>query len=508
MNTKKKCIGLLMLIGTVAAVPVLAQDGTPPPTTPVNLITFVNNTEFGATELQRGIGTGVQRACAALAGQGGFQLEGQQLDLFARCNELVQTSQRIQDGNMRARDLGLSSDELLGAIQEIAGEELLGNATMSTRVTSGQFSNIAGRLNSLRLGTANSAIGGRVAYADPIQIDSPNQARMSLNDSNVRGGAAAADVAGSRVGWFLEGNFGTGDRDQTTNEDGFEFDSTSFTLGLDYTLDRGVIGVAFGIDNYEADFDTNAVVSGGDLDVDGAAGSLFGAYNLGSWFINGIVSFGTIDNDTARRVVYSGNPNCPPAPQACPDIERTLSGSTDGDYLAGGATIGYDFAVDSWDIAASLSLAYRDIDIDGYTETDSSGGGLPLAYDDQTIESFRAILGVNFARTISRDFGVVVPQLRLEWHHEFQDQPLELVAKYAVEETLPGGAGPGVFAASQCISCFQINSGEIDTDFGLVGLGVSAVFSRRWQLYGVYEGIFGLEDITSNTFSIGLRAQF
>jgi outer membrane autotransporter protein len=48
----------------------------------------------------------------------------------------------------------------------------------------------------------------------------------------------------------------------------------------------------------------------------------------------------------------------------------------------------------------------------------------------------------------------------------------------------------------------------IDTDFALVGIGLSAVFSRRIQIYGMYDALLGLDNLTSNTFSVGMRGQF
>lgn len=481
-----------------------------------NLATYVNDPANGASALQVNAGNAVQRACGALAGQGGFSLTGEEGDLFLRCNELVQTSQFLQGNTGVTRNLGLSDSELLAAIQQISGEELLSQTTMSTRVTNGQFSNIAARLNALRLGTAVSAVG-RVAYSEPLDDDRrlPGVGSISPDRHSLRGGAASGDgdIAGSRVGWFFEGSFNTGDRDQSANEDAFDFDATSLTLGLDYLLDSGVIGVSVGIDDYEADFANNDLVSGGDVQVDGTSGSLFGAFNFGNAYVNGIFSAGSLDSDTSRRAVYDSDDACPPA-TPCPGENDTLVGSTDGEFLAGGATLGYSAVRGNWDISTTVSVAYRDIDIDGYRETDAAGGGLSLSFADQTIESLRSILGVAFTGNFSRDFGVLSPHFRVEWHHEFQDDPQALLAKYAVEEdfasVIAGAAGPGVFStsANSCISCFQINSDEIDSDFALVGLGLSAVFARRLQIYGVYDALVGIDDITSNTFSVGIRGQF
>jgi outer membrane autotransporter protein len=480
-----------------------------------NLSTYVNDPANGATVLQQNTGNAVQRACAALAGQGGFSLPGAQGDLFRRCNELVQTSQFLQGVTNVTRNLGLSDSELLGAMQQVAGEELLGQTTLSTRVPSGQFSNIAGRLNALRIGGAGAALGGRAATDGPYEQgrNSPAFASISLDKHSLRGGGAASDpdIAGSRLGWFVEGRFETGDRDQTINEDGFDFDATSFTVGLDYMLDYGVIGASIGIDNYEADFENNLVVSGGGIEVDGTSGSLFGALYRGNLYFDGIVSFGSLDTDTTRRAVYSSTNTCAP-PNTCPGEDVTLVGSTDGDYMAAGVTVGYDANHGNWDIATTMSLSYREIDIDGYTETDPAGGGLALSFDDQGIESFRSILGIAISGSFSRSFGILSPQFRAEWHHEFQDQPNALIAKYAVEETLnvSNAAGAGVFSldSARCISCFQINSDEIDSDFGLIGVGLSAVFSQRIQVYGMFETLVELDNISSNSFSVGIRGQF
>jgi uncharacterized protein YhjY with autotransporter beta-barrel domain len=506
---KLSSMAVMLAAGLVAAT---AGAQSPPP----NLSDFVNDPDNGATALQREAGVAVQRMCGALAAAGGFSLnDPQQQDLFQRCNEFVQTSSELQGNPDTTRSLGLTGGELLAAIQQVSGEELHSQSTLATRVTNGQFSNIAGRLNSLRIGGASVAGGGRVAFADPKNNDPLARVRtgdVALSGGPMRGGAAAADVEGSRLGWFLDGSYNTGDRDHSINEDGFDFDAGSVTAGLDWSFGSGVFGASAGIDSYDADFDTvldggGEVVSGGNVEVEGVTGSIFGAWYLGNFYLDGIVSFGSLDSDIARNIVYaSNNPDCAPA---CPSQARTLAGETDGDFISGGFTAGYDTSWANWDVSTTLSLNYRDIDIDGYDETDSEpNGGLALRYASQTIESRRSILAFAFSRNISRTFGVLVPHLRAEWHHEFEDDPLTLSAKYVVEDDLPNGSAPDNFTTPACISCFRFSTDEIDTDFALVGVGVSAVFAGRLQMYGAYDALLGLDNLTSNTFSLGIRGQF
>jgi uncharacterized protein YhjY with autotransporter beta-barrel domain len=481
------------------------------------LVIFVNNTP-GATMLQQHVGYAIADVCPNLGGFG--QPDGPQRDLFLRCNEMIATACELNGLTDPAtgeplpcpgRSLGLSNPEdLLAAIQQVWGEELHSNSSLTTRVTNGQFSNIAGRMNALRLGGASGAIGGRVASVAPdtdTDRGSPGYGMVSLDSrSSMTGGGAAADVAGSRIGWFLEGSFNTGDRDQTANEDGFDFDSTSFTLGLDYLFDSGVIGISAGIDTYEADFFSGLFVTGGDVEVEGTSGSIFGAWFGENFYVDGLVTIGNLDNDMSRSLVYSSTDTCVP-PDECPAQDRTLTGETDGDYVAAGATLGYEVVRGNWDITTSLSVAYRDIDIDGFDEIDTSGGGMGLRYSDQTIESLRSILGIAFTGNFSRSFGILSPHFRVEWHHEFEDDPIWLSAKYIMEDNL-GTVPPGDFTGTACLSCAMWNSDEIDTDFALVGIGLSAVFSRRIQIYGMYDALLGLDNLTSNTFSVGMRGQF
>jgi uncharacterized protein YhjY with autotransporter beta-barrel domain len=115
----------------------------------------------------------------------------------------------------------------------------------------------------------------------------------------------------------------------------------------------------------------------------------------------------------SRALVYGSTDTCA-APNECPPQDRLLTGETDGDFVSAGASFGYEVVRGNWDITTTLSVAYRDIDIDGFDEIDTTGGGMGLRYADQTIESLRSILGVAFTGNFSRDFGVLSPHFRVE----------------------------------------------------------------------------------------------
>lgn len=504
LNACKPIALFLVLVAAQCPLPSQAQND---PNNP--LVVFMQNTPGTAGWLDE-VSFGVADICPNL---GGFtQPAGPQRDLFLRCNEMIATACRFNDPTDPncGRTLGMTDpQELVAAMQQLWGEELQSNSKLSTRLTNGQFSNIAGRMNALRLGGASGAVGGRVATLAPDTDTDRNSValrRVALDSRNMHGGGAAGDVAGSRFGWFLEGSFNTGDHDQTSNEDAFDFDAITWSVGADYLFDAGVIGVAVGRDNFQADFSEALMVSGGGVEVEGTSASLFGAWFGERFYFDGLVTFGRMDNDMSRKLVYASTDSCI-APTPCPPQNRSLLGETEGDFLATGATFGYEIHRGNWGITTSLSVAYRDIGIDGFDETDSSGGGLGLRYNKQEIDSLRSILGIAFTGNFSRSFGVLSPQFRAEWHHEFEDDRVFLEAKYLVEDDL-GTVPPGDFTGTACLSCVRWGSDEVDTDFGLVGVGLSAVFARRVQAYLMYDELIGVDNLSSHSIALGLRGQF
>ncbi|HEY0683219.1 MAG TPA: autotransporter outer membrane beta-barrel domain-containing protein [Steroidobacter sp.] len=445
------------------------------------LSVFANDPLSSSSNLQKQASYAVQGMCGALGAEGGLRLTGAKQDLFLRCNEMVETARVFQQlPAVTGRNLGYSDrEQLLVAVQQVSGEELAAQGSMSTQVSSGQFSNIGGRLTALRMGSNRQRLGGGASSDEESATNA------------------------SRLGWFLESSYGFGDHDQTASEDAFDYDAMSFTTGTDYNFGSAVVGVAVGYDRYQADFDSALFVSGGDVEVDGISGSLFAGYFGGGWTLSGIATYGSLESDLTRHVIYD---NANAACAGC-GARRRLTGSPDGDYVALGLTFGYEFNLGGWDITPSVSGSYRDVDMDGFSETDIGGGGLALRYEDQTIESKRSIVGIAISRPISRSFGVLVPSLRGEWHHEFEDDVRSVRAKYVLEDALLTGAS-GAQDFGCAISCFTMLTDQADADYAIASVGVSATFPRRIQFYLFYEALLGASNLDGNSIAGGVRGQF
>jgi outer membrane autotransporter protein len=373
---------------------------------------------------------------------------------------------------------------------------------MTARAANSQFSNIASRLGALRLAAAGAGTTGPTTAfnfdADGINLG-----------SSLGGGASADDTGLKRAGFFVNGNYNTGDRDASALEDGFDFDMFSATAGLDYRFDSFVIGISAGYDDFSSEFTPSAVVTGGEIEATGSSASLFALKEFGTFFIDGIATFGQLDYDINRILQYDSQNNDPTC--QCPNQNRQLLSSTDGDHMSVSTTAGWAWYADEWLIQPTLGVSYRNYKIDGYTEQDTqANGGMELRYGDQDIDSVRSVLGLQVSRAVNRNFGVLRPWFGLEWYHEFEDEQNVLAAKFAQEDVLASTTPGFGFSGSLtgCLSCFTIASAEPDTDFGVVGAGLSFVFPNFVQLLFYYEGLVGYQDLTSHAFTLNFRSQF
>lgn len=471
--------------------------------------------ENGGTPVQIDVATAINTICPQLV-QSFNGLDGalaapdsSEKDITLRCNELISTSVDLRTGESQRRSLGYTDgQDLLSALQQVTGEEIAAQNTMTVRAANSQFSNIASRLGALRLAAAGAGTTGP-ATAFNFDVDGVNLGSGMLPGANLGGGASADETGLKRAGFFVNGNYNTGDRDASALEDGFDFDMFSATVGFDYRFDSGVIGGSVGYDDFSSEFTPSAVVSGGEIEATGYSVSLFALKEFGTFFIDGIATYGQLDYDIDRILRYDSQNNDPAC--QCPDQSRELVSSTDGDYRSVSATAGWAKYANEWLIQPTLGLSYRNYKIDGYTEQDTqANGGMELRYGDQDIDSLRSVLGLQVSRAINRDFGVLRPWFGLEWYHEFEDKQNILAAKFAQEDVLASTAPGFGFSGSLtgCLSCFTIASAEPDTDFGVVGVGLSFVLPNFVQFLVYYESLVGYQDLTSHSFTLNFRSQF
>ncbi len=428
----------------------------------------------------------IQGTCADLINPSAPPLTTQQVDLRTRCGEMVQTVNDFYDipNAGTALSYGYANEsDVLGTIRQFSGEEQSSQTRLATDGTNRQFATVGARMDAIRTGARASSGIAVNGLAMPAL-----------------GGAASADDADTGWGWFVNANVGMGDRDGTSNENEFDFDSYGATLGFDYVLDSGLaLGFAIGFSDFDLDFDDGSSsaqvneVAGGGIETDGYTLSGFATYAFDDMYTSAIIGFGANDYDLNRKTIFVPTTGSP--------VNREFKADTESDQVAGQATLGRVFGDGATTFDLYGALDYLTVDVDGYTETDTSGGGLALQFGDQSVDSFQSILGGTVRHNISTSAGIVVPHIGVEWHHEFEDSQGSLAYRYA--NAIGDANGDGIAAPS-----FQTPTDDIDEDYFELSLGVSAQFRNNVFAFVQYDTTLGLEDLTTHLFTIGLRGVF
>jgi outer membrane autotransporter protein len=308
------------------------------------------------------------------------------------------------------------------------------------------------------------------------------------------GGSAGANPFG-RLGIFVNGTFGFGDKDTTSREAGFDFDTYGVTGGIDYRFsDKLVLGLAFGYTSTDSDFAS----ARGEMDANAYTFSAFGTYYVDRLYIDGIFSYGWNDFDGTRNIVYtipSTDRLGSPVPGTT-SVNQTARGETDGTQYSFALSTGYDFTAKGFTVGPYGRLSYLKADIDGFQEridNTNPGFGLSLAINDQAVESLTWALGGQASYALSTGFGVLVPQVRFEWEHEFLNNQRTISARFVSDPTT---------------TPILLETDNPDRDYFNLGAGVSAVFQRNVSAFAYYETVLALRDVTAHNVTVGIRLAF
>jgi uncharacterized protein with beta-barrel porin domain len=424
----------------------------------------------GQNALQQRTGTAVTVVCAGLGPAGlGVDPSGASAtsDLFARCRELVQTGNEIEGSGPTSFSLGLSANETNQALLEVVHDEGSAGGPGRTPAIFIHAANVERRFAALRDGATGISLAGL---------------NLIGGDGVVPGSALLEDSASGPdgqlpegLGIFLTGDVGYGTFDGSDEELGFDYDSWGLTGGVDYRfLPELVAGVAFSYVGSDADIDGNS----GDLEDAAYLGALYAQYATGGLYVDGVVSYGGHDFDQERRIRYPG-------------VNRTANGKTDAAEYSASVGAGYEWQIESLTIGPRVRFDYFEEDIGSYSE--SGAGGLNLRYGDYEVRSVTSVLGVDAAYAISTGFGVITPQIRLDWEHEYENDGNSIRARYAADPNR--------------IQFFVDPEGP-DRNYFNLGVGVVATFGSGFSAFVDYQTVLGLDDVDDHLFTVGGRYEF
>ncbi len=398
----------------------------------------------GFNDLQNDSETFVRSTCGGFVQNGASN--GLEQDLFDACRSMVHSANGTGPDD---RALGL--DELAGGFQNIVPEETLAPVHIAANTSSLSLSAINSRLEKIRFGT----------------------------------GAGDDLFSSSHLGFFINGMGGFGETDQTNLQNASDFNTKGVITGFDYKVTENlIIGLAGSYSNFELDFDRNINVAGGGVDSDSYSVTAYSNYAIGNGYVEGVFTYGWSEYDIERRVVIGSN-------TAIAAVDRTANATPDGEQLSASLAGGYDFHAEGFNYGPYARIAYFQSEIDAYDETGARG--LNLRVGEHESDSLETVLGIQMSRAFSQSFGVLIPHVKAEWHHEFMNHQRSFNIRYVND---PRG------------NTYRSQTGEPERNFFNISAGLSADLKYGFQTFFDYETILGIDDITAHRFSAGVRMEF
>jgi outer membrane lipase/esterase len=358
-------------------------------------------------------------------------------------------------------------------LQAAAWEEVATQGTFSVEVSNQQFISLGTRLRALRLGATGFDLGGLAFNVNDNLLPS------SRLLASAGGGIVSSAPAPRRLGAFISGTFGFGDKDPTSNEDGFDLKTVGVTGGLDYRFtDNFILGFALGHASMDADLDGNT----DEVEADSYTASLYSTYYLGNLFFDFTGSAGISDYKMRRNVSYVTSTD---------SVDKMATSDTDGIQYTLGIGAGYEFHAAGVVFGPYVQLNYLRAEIDSFREGGADEFNLEIG--DQKVTSLLSVLGGQISYPMRHSFGTLSPQLRVEWRHEFDNDNRSLSARLIND---PSGR----------VAVF--NSDDPDRDYFNVSAGVVATLTGGTSVSLEYETVLGLRDISYHQVRSRLRVSF
>lgn len=298
--------------------------------------------------------------------------------------------------------------------------------------------------------------------------------------------AAPAPVEDSdRWEVFAAGDFNSAESDDLGDLRGFEADTFSGTLGLEYSVNAH-IKTGIGLTYVESD---GELLGGlGNSEIQGAEMSAYTSVWRDPFYVDLLYSFGSYDNNLSRKV-FGG-------PQAHGDVDsqfHTLAFNT-GMNLKLGANLS---------TGPYLGLEYTQGELDAFTET--GGGTSRLRYEKQKFDSFQTAIGWQISQKIPTRYGTVTPQLRVGYRRENEQDSdtirlgLEQSPYYRVT-----GSNVNSFSSFEA----EAERPSLQQDFMEAGAGIMWQPSKAWRMLLDYETNVFRGGYTAHEISLRVSYQF
>jgi uncharacterized protein YhjY with autotransporter beta-barrel domain len=263
------------------------------------------------------------------------------------------------------------------------------------------------------------------------------------------------------------------------------------TLGLDHRFGAtALLGLAVRYNYQSGDFANR----GGDFLMRTYGSSLYGSwFPLDNAFIDVTAGFDYKKLDITRIVGRRQVITLPRGSLISYNPELTpVNGDTDSRQPLAEIRVGYDLPIAAFTVGPRAAMTWRHTQVDSFSETGVTP--MTLVFDEQTDTSLRSALGLQTSKAFSNEHGVLVPQLNVDWVHEYRADQHMLTARFA-EDLRPT---PTVL---------RFLNQAPDRDFFVARLSTVAVLKHGFNAFLSVESTAGHQYIDRYTVVLGARAE-
>ncbi len=325
---------------------------------------------------------------------------------------------------------------------------------------------------------ANSSGGGA---ATPTRLSSVIQRRLN----HQKGDEKQSTVFALRDQWslFASVEYEGLDRDVTARQDGFNSRVLRLTGGVDKQILKWLLaGMGLTYRNQ-----LGAFKGGGNFETDAFGVIGYATFNpFDQMFVQVSGGYDYERHDRARIASFTDT-----FPSVSPFNETGIVDSNfDANQFSVGALFGYDLNFGMLTVGPRAGIDWLRQQFETYSEDGNTG--LELRYDKNTRTSLQTLLGVVGSVAFSTNFGVITPQVGVNWRHEFKDKAREIAVSFVDD------------IRSQK---FTYKNDSQDRNFFEFNIGTGFVFKHGFNAFVNYRALLGHSFLDSHAGTIGIRLE-
>ena len=288
-------------------------------------------------------------------------------------------------------------------------------------------------------------------------------------------------IAANPLGLYIRGNGRNDTSDPTDFDPGFKVRTANMTVGADYLLGpAGVVGAALDYANSRSALRTGDGTPDSHVTTRGLGVSVYGAYfPAPSAYIDATLVY--------NRDRYSSSRNIPA-------LTDTALGDTKGSRYGMDVGTGYSFQSARFSYGPYGRVTFSRTRVAAFREQGNPSNS-NLAVEKQRVSSLTSTLGAQVGYSVSQSWGVLVPNARLEWEHQYRDDRVRsILASFA-----------GAVAASPTV--IPVSTTPVDRNYFNLGLGLAAHFGVGRSALIYYQTVLGRSGQTSHAVTAELRLE-